>query len=259
VRVISLGAGVQSTTLLLLANHGELPGDQVDAAIFADTEWEPRAVYQHLDWLEQVSEIPIYRVGRSSLRQDALDPELSRNAAMPVFVAGPKGGGIAPRQCTREYKVRPIERKLRELLGSRRTGTVDLLMGISLDEVERMKVNPTSWITNHYPLIDKRMSRHDCLRWLELHGYPEPPKSACIGCPYHSDAAWRRLRDESPDEWQDAVDFDAAMRAGPFGGLKYPAYLHGSLKPLPMVDLSTPADAGQLDLFAAECEGYCGL
>jgi 3'-phosphoadenosine 5'-phosphosulfate sulfotransferase (PAPS reductase)/FAD synthetase len=41
VRVISLGAGVQSTTVLLLAHRGELPGGPVDYAIFADTGWEP--------------------------------------------------------------------------------------------------------------------------------------------------------------------------------------------------------------------------
>src|SRR5256885_15710837 len=60
--VQSLGAGVQSTTMLLLANHGELPGPPVDAAIFADTGWEPAAVYAHLAWLERVSEVPIIRV-----------------------------------------------------------------------------------------------------------------------------------------------------------------------------------------------------
>jgi hypothetical protein len=34
-RVLSLGAGVQSTTLALMAAEGKLPG--LDAAIFADT------------------------------------------------------------------------------------------------------------------------------------------------------------------------------------------------------------------------------
>jgi hypothetical protein len=39
-RVLSLGAGVQSTTLALLAAHGEV-GPMPDCAIFADTRWEP--------------------------------------------------------------------------------------------------------------------------------------------------------------------------------------------------------------------------
>jgi 3'-phosphoadenosine 5'-phosphosulfate sulfotransferase (PAPS reductase)/FAD synthetase len=47
-RVLSLGAGVQSTTLALMAAHGEI--EPPHCAIFADTGWEPRAVYDHLDW-----------------------------------------------------------------------------------------------------------------------------------------------------------------------------------------------------------------
>ena len=41
-RVHSLGAGVQSTTLTLMAAHGEI-GPMPDGAIFADTGWEPLA------------------------------------------------------------------------------------------------------------------------------------------------------------------------------------------------------------------------
>ena len=59
--VLSLGAGVQSSTLLLMAEAGEIE-PRPDAAIFADTGWEPAAVYQHLDWLETQTSIPIHRV-----------------------------------------------------------------------------------------------------------------------------------------------------------------------------------------------------
>ena len=48
-RVLSLGAGVQSTTLALMVEKGEIP--MVDCGIFADVGAEPKAVYEHLDWL----------------------------------------------------------------------------------------------------------------------------------------------------------------------------------------------------------------
>lgn len=48
--IISLGAGVQSTTLALMAAGGGLT-PMPDCAIFADTGEEPSAVYRHLDWL----------------------------------------------------------------------------------------------------------------------------------------------------------------------------------------------------------------
>jgi hypothetical protein len=269
VRIISLGAGVQSTTVLLLANHGELPGGAVDYAIFADTGWEPAAVYEHLAWLETVSKIPILRVSAGHIREDALDAT-RRFAAMPLFVWNEQGGeGQIRRQCTEEYKLKAIRRKLRELLGVGprdriAPGTVESLLGISLDEVQRMKPSREQWITIRWPLIEKRMTRHDCLLWLERHGYPVPPKSACIGCPFHGNAYWREMRDERPAEWADAIAFDEALRTmpprrGERGEITKHRYLHRRRVPLGDVDLSTAADAGQGDFFDEECSGTCGV
>jgi hypothetical protein len=266
--VISLGAGVQSTTVLLLANHGELLGGPVDCAIFADTGWEPAAVYEHLTWLESVSEIPIHRTTRGNLRATALD-SAHRSASMPLFVVNHRGdSGRLHRQCTSEFKLEPIRWKVRELLGVGRkdripSGTVTQLLGISLDEVQRMKPSREQWITIEWPLIEKRMTRHDCVLWLERHGYPIPPKSSCIGCPFHGNAYWREMRAKRPGEWTDAVDFDERIRrpgsraraAGSVGE----RYLHRSMVPLREVDLSIPADVGQGDLFEEECSGVCGV
>ena len=48
--VLSLGAGVQSSTLALMAAHGEIE-PMPDCAIFADTGDEPKDVYEWLKWL----------------------------------------------------------------------------------------------------------------------------------------------------------------------------------------------------------------
>ncbi len=123
------------------------------------------------------------------------------------------------RQCTADYKLVPIRRKLRELVGlagrrSPKWPVVEQWIGVSLDESLRMKPSAEDWQVNRWPLVERRMTRRDCLLWLARHGYPEPPKSACIGCPFHSDAAWRRLRDGDPDAWADAVAVDRAIRTG---------------------------------------------
>lgn len=256
-RVLSLGAGVQSSALLLMVREGDL---QADCAIFSDTQWEPRAVYDYLTWLETVSTIPIHRVTAGDIRQDAIDGaaglKRSRSgnfASMPLFL---EDGGMGRRQCTKEYKLEPIWRKVRELLKTAGEHQASLLMGISLDEVQRMKQSRLRYIVNEYPLVDRRMSRHDCVLWLERHGYPIPPKSACIGCPYRSDAAWREVKAD-PQAWSSATEFDRQIREHP--SLRSRAYLHRSLKPLPMVDLATAGDRGQLDMFADECEGMCGV
>jgi 3'-phosphoadenosine 5'-phosphosulfate sulfotransferase (PAPS reductase)/FAD synthetase len=182
-RVLSLGAGVQSSTLLLMAVHGEL---ELDAAIFADTGWEPHWVYEHLRFLEgeaRRARIPLYRVGLGSLRADAL---ANRTASwMPLYSAGPAGVQQLKRQCTRNYKIRPIRQKVRELNGGY-SPQVEQLVGISLDEWKRARDSDVGYIRNVYPLIERRLSRRDCVRWLTAQGYPVPRKSSCIACPLRS-------------------------------------------------------------------------
>ena len=70
-RILSLGAGVQSSTLALMIEKGEVP--TVDAAIFADTKGEPKVVYDWLNWLEKKLSYPVYRVTWRDLKQDILD------------------------------------------------------------------------------------------------------------------------------------------------------------------------------------------
>jgi 3'-phosphoadenosine 5'-phosphosulfate sulfotransferase (PAPS reductase)/FAD synthetase len=52
-RFVSFGVGVQSSAMLLMLDAGELPGPLPEAALFADTGWEPDAVYRQLDYLKR--------------------------------------------------------------------------------------------------------------------------------------------------------------------------------------------------------------
>lgn len=266
-RVISLGAGVQSSTLLLLAVEGELT-PKPDAAIFADTGWEPKAVYQHLDRLTEIADaagIPVHRVSGGNLREDALDAT-KRFASMPLFVRkadAPTRGKqerILRRQCTKEYKIAPIRRKIRELLDDQvRDRWAEQWIGISLDEIHRMKDSDRRFVVNRYPLVERRMTRADCIAWTKARGYPKPPKSACIGCPYNDNARWRARQDD-PAEFADAVEFDRKIREAHLDRVGEEAYLHRSLVPLDQVDFSTEEDRGQMTLgFGEECDGVCGV
>lgn len=257
IRVLSLGAGVQSSTLALMIARQELP--PVDCAIFSDTQWEPRAVYEWLNWLETQLPFPVYRVTAGNLREHQLSGSNTtggRFAAVPWFMLSPNGKtGMGRRQCTSEYKLRPLQRKVVELLGGRPKGGCEMLIGISMDEVWRMKPSRVQYIRNTFPLIDAGMTRQACLRWMEERQYPKPPKSSCIGCPFHSDAQWRAL---TPEEFADAVEVDRAIR-NPGRGIRGQQFMHRSLKPLDQVDFSTAEERGQLNLFLNECEGMCGV
>lgn len=275
-RIVSLGAGVQSTAVILMALHGEFSGPLPDFAIFSDTGWEPKAVYDHLDWLERevAGRIPILRVSNGNIREDLIShaQNETRIANPPLFVRNAQGtDGILRRGCTTEYKVQPITEKTKELLGvapGKRVpkGTVvERWFGISMDEVHRMKPAPSKWERHRYPLIERGYDRTKCLMWMDEHGYPRPPKSACVGCPYRSDHMWRQMRDNSPQEWAEAVEMDKLLRGG-MRGVNGEVYFHRSLVPLDEVDLRTRRERGQLtffddddDGFGNECEGHCGV
>lgn len=268
-RILSLGAGVQSTTLALMAARGEI-GPMPDCAIFADTGWEPAAVYQHLAWLRSdgVLPFPVHIVSAGDMRAGLLKAARGeRWASIPAFTRTQKGGrydvGMIRRQCTTEFKIVPIRRKVRALAGLTRRRSpafpvVEQWIGISFDEIIRMKPSREPWQVNRWPLIERQLTRQDCLAWIKRHNYPIPPKSSCIGCPFHSDAMWRDMRDRDPTAWADAVAMDAALRTG-IRGVRGEVFLHRSTRPLNQVDLSSAAEAGQADLFGNECEGMCGV
>lgn len=269
--VLSLGAGVQSSTLALMAAVGEIT-PMPEVAIFADTGWEPRAVYDWLGWLEGQLPFPVVRVSQGNLRDAQIQARMHgkrtegvRWASLPYFILGPDGErGMVRRQCTSEYKIAPIERYIkREILGLKprqrtpKSHVLDQWFGISLDEIQRQKVPFVEpWRRNVYPLIERRLTRGHCLEWMEKKGFPQPPRSACLGCPFHSDEEWLRIKEGPPDEWQSVVEFDRQIRHAE--GMRGQTFLHCDRVPIDEVDLTTPRTAGQLSLLD-ECDGMCGV
>lgn len=234
-RVLSLGAGVQSTAVLLMSLHGELP--PFDHVIFADTQREPREVYEHLAGLEsrcRAAGVPLHRASKGDL--------LEHLEQVPTY----KGTGRGAKFCSGNFKRDVVLGTIARLRAKGQL--VEQHFGISLDEHHRMRGPRRPFITNIYPLVELRMTRHDCVRWVEAKGYPRPPRSSCVFCPYRTNAEWRHLRDTDPEGW--AVALEADQRADGF--------VHRSCVPLAEADLS-PSTDGQPSLFGEECEGLCGV
>lgn len=275
-RVISLGAGVQSSTLYRMAALGEIPGPKPDMAVFADTQAEPPWVYEQLDALERDhgDVIPIRRPTAGNLANDLLHGKNStghRFASVPFWVEGRDGSSTpTKRHCTREYKIDVVKRAIRDELGlkpgERAVGRfrVEEWVGISVDEATRAKPSRYDWIETRWPLLyDVPMRRSDCLEWNESRGFPAPGKSACTFCPYRHDAEYARWREEAPDLFEEACRIDEAIRnAGALvqRGMRNPQYVSRSLIPLRDLPLLEELDGRQqIDLFDNECEGMCGI
>jgi hypothetical protein len=262
--VISLGAGVQSSAMALMAAQGDI-GPMPDFAIFADTGWEPQSIYQHLDWLTAQLPFAVVRARRPGPDLGEMSiaiahtPGLTRTAIPPWFTKDPDG--MLPQQCSKEFKTRVVARQIRARLGLSRpyrgAPLAELWLGISRDEAHRQKDSETRFLQHRYPLIEAGLTRRDCIAWLTRRGYPVPPKSACIFCPWTDIERWRDRKKNHPEDWARAVAFDAAIRPG-YAGMPGTAYVHRQHLPLSEVDLASEHD-GQLDLFGNECEGMCGV
>lgn len=278
INVLSLGAGVQSSTLALMAERGLI---EVDFAVFADTGHEPDKVYEWLEYLKSEVSYPVYTVQKGDLAKDSLRLKTSGKSgkiysrnAIPVFTKDINGKkGMTNRQCTRDYKIYPIRQfvakyvqkkfklidpELGRVKGNIETiynAHINMLMGISTDEAHRQKESQIPYITHIYPLIERNLSRQDCLDWMLKNGYPKPPRSACYFCPYHSDYEWMNLPKE---EFEKAVQFEKELQSkmDKQEVLKAKPFLHASLVPLDEVIFK---ESKNKNLMGNECEGMCGI
>jgi hypothetical protein len=283
---LNLGAGVQSTALYLLSIDGDEPEvPRFDAAIFADTQEEPDEVYRHLEWLEKQGGPPIIRTTAGSLGKaledgaDAAGNKMkdgSHFISIPAYTLLPNGEkGISQRQCTADFKIKPIEKWIRESLSVPsgrpvpKEHVIVQYMGLSFDEPKRVirvkqryLAKPSNWLAK-FPLWEMQWDRGDCKAYLKDRMPYETPRSACVFCPFKSDEEWRRLRDEDSNGWERAVYIDKVCRRS--GSFTAERFVHKACVPLGEVDLR-PADekSGQMNMFRHlrgfqdECEGYCG-
>lgn len=284
-KVISLGWGVQSWTLCAMVALGEL--EPVDFAIHADTTHEFSGTYEFAKrwtpWLEErgVKVITVVnkdnRVTGDSRRGEVHIPAfMSAVKTVPIFetieewdeddqqfipratekIIGYQTteiNGQTHRQCTGHWKIEPMRRWIQ---ANRNKQPVEQWIGISLDEFQRMKDSDVRYIMHRWPLIERRMTRHDCEKWLIAHDLEIPPKSACVFCPFHSTAEWQRIKNSGNGDWHKAIEVDNEIRKA------YPPYdlfVHPSRRPLEEVDLRTAEKKGQLSLWDNECSGVCGI
>lgn len=271
-RVLSLGGGVQSGTTAIRIAKGLVP--MVDCAIFADTKHESAATYAYLDWIESQVPFPIHRVSKGDLWKAATRVRRTRDGertyietAIPAFLVNGESLGKGQRHCTVDFKIDPINAKVRQLLGRKRVGKnsgvlAQMLIGISTDEYIRMKPNRLHWIESQFPLMEAGMSRADCLHWMEQNGYPLPPRSACTFCPHRSDEAWLDL---TKVEFADAAKKEKQLQVAYASTTEIESvpYLHESRKLLTAVKLDPrkrrKMAAEQRNMFINDCSGMCGV
>jgi len=248
----SFGGGVQSTAALVLAAQGRLPATddshRWDVFVFANVgeRAEHPATLRYVEEYAKpyAAEHGLELVEVRKRRQDGSDDDLlgriergytPPSASFP-FPVRMDNGMPGRRSCTAEYKVRPIEAELKRR-GASDAAPAIVGLGITLDEVQRAKhwgkADPRSPSqVLEYPLLRLGLRRRDCLAIIAAAGLPEPHRSACWFCPFHSLDEWRRLRREEPDLFSAAQEMERAIQRRQEELQRRPLWLTRYAKPL---------------------------
>ena len=245
--VWSYGGGTQSAAIAVLVLTGQLP--KPDYVVMADTS---REVTETWNYLRDVVQPELTRFGcpveviPHNYSYWDLQKGNTGTILIPAFTTQSGQVGKLPTYCSNEWKQRPVRRWLRE----QGVEKCDLWLGISLDEVERMKPSDVQWQNNVYPLIEMvPCSRHKCVSLVEGYGWPTPPKSRCWMCPNMSPRSWRQLQKEYPADFAKAVDLEIELQvADPH------IYLHPAGQLLPVAVENSKA---QGELFDGCDSGFC--
>lgn len=247
-QVWSSGGGAQSAAIAALIVTGRLPPP--DFAAIADTGYEQSTTWDYHDSVVvpalAVVGVTLHRVAAADFATVGLYGGADRDSLLiPAFTDRSGDIGKLPGYCSNEWKRRVVQR----WVSKNSKGPVDMWLGISTDEKRRAKqTKPGKW-QNRWPLIELGMNRADCMAAVRAAGWPLPPRSSCWMCPNHTQAEWRDIRDNKPQDWQHAIKFDRAIRKRDPN-----AFLHPDCVPLDQANLE---DANGV-VFGHECQsGQC--
>jgi len=261
-QIISLGAGVQSTALLVLNALGRVE-PRATHAVFADTGGEFEATLSTVARLQAWSrehagpeacpgpEVIVARRPGPGLYEYHWHPD--SRPVTPLCVRAEPSGGLWKRDCTIRWKIKVVQRWLRDQGATEAT----VQLGISYDETQRMKESPDRWITNRWPLVELKLSRADCRRIIQRAGLPIPRKSACWFCPLRPVSYWQWLAATSPEHFEAAARLEDRINGWNRQAGKEPCYLSSRHRPL-----REAFSTDQVPLFPGngadeECGGYC--
>jgi hypothetical protein len=262
---ISYGGGIQTFAMLVLAEKGKIKADEV---VFSDTGAEHQETYNHIEQIAKPLckklgiEFTTTRMSKVVTERETGEKKIA-SSLIDVVQLRKRIPSLKNRWCTEYSKIVPIKMYLREEQKRLRYEKPAVaLIGISVDEWQRMHKPHLSEYTVSYPLIDLRLTRSDCIRLIKESGYPLPPKSGCYFCPFQGTDQWRKLYNTERDK------FDHSMKLEEQDP-KFPTYslARDRKGPLPLRNMKIRFGDGSRDLteftldmrVTMSClqEGYC--
>lgn len=230
-QVWSCGGGTQSAAIAVLILQGRLP--KPDHSYIVDTTRERSSTWAYFDGVMRpamlAAGLDIVRVNRDDYSDtDLLGGKDDESILMPMYTAP---AGRLEAYCSGEWKRDVGMRYMRRALGLARAVQ---WIGISTDEMKRVRTPRRQWCQLRYPLIeDVPTTRDGCKEIVRAFGWPTPPRSSCWMCPHHSDDEWADIQANQPEDFDRAVVLESELREQDAG-----VYLHPRRIPLPQIDFT---------------------
>lgn len=243
--VWSYGGGAQTAAIAVLVLSDKLP--RPDVVVMADTGREIRSTWDYLDEVIAPSLATIGLTVQIASHELATVDMYAHNGdlLLPAYTSQESGGKF-PTLCSNEWKQRVIRRWLR----ANDYNDVDVWLGMSIDELERMKPSGLNWYRHTYPLIEIiPTTRAGCSALVESFGWPTPPKSRCWMCPNQSPQMWSEMRRTQPQEFAKAQQLEIELQRTDSN-----IWLHRAM--IPLQDAVNLTDQ-QPGLFDGCDSGYC--
>lgn len=272
-KILSFGAGMQSTALALMSCENATRSQPVwpsvpiyDHVIFCDLGMEPPWVTMQMEFTKNACEavgIP-FHILDAPLYQDFMKNfGINRTISIPWWTLRDADGHKSrmPRNCTIDYKVLLISKFVRwELLGYQKGQRLkpedekahEMHMGFSAEEKRRCKENPNRMFVNKFPLVDMGYTRADNYAYIRDRWGLETKASACTFCPYHKNYFFNYLKEHDPVHYQMLLEVDNTLRdRTPKPPMDSSLFISRSRKRL--IDL-TPEDCNDAECFMYHSE-----
>lgn len=214
--IVSCGLGTNSTAMLVgMKERGIRP----DYITFADTGGEKPHTYEHMEilqeWLKANDFPPIMVVKKGGL-QETLEEECLRRKALPSVAYGWK-------TCSQKYKIQPQEKYFNNEPAAKavwKSGKkISRWIGFDWDEPSRAIDCDSPKYQNHYPLIEWKWGRKECIEAIEREGLPLPGKSSCWFCPNSRPNEVKWLKEVHPDLMERAIAIERNAETRTIAGL----------------------------------------
>jgi len=227
---LSFGGGVNSVAMMLLM----LDEGWEFEAVFVDHGCDWPETYSYLEMLlDKGYKITILKPnveGESNLYKFCWDREIIPSRML--------------RWCTDKFKLRTLHAYMEK--------PCFCCLGFDVDEAHRATIFNWKGQENRFPLIEKNITRRDCMDFIQICGLPLPVKSGCWFCPYQGVKDYRRLRMNYPDLYCQAKALEDRAVEKRLKENKTPYYLQG--KPLEI--LVNEAQGELFEEYKPPC--YCG-